>query len=190
MSTVAYGMLTLKREQAEPTTSSSTTAPGVTSYVDTLAALVPAEVLSLHALMLSFTTKTETNQAGEAATTITEPGILRLAFLALCCLSIVFYCVSHGRKQWDEWDWARMLIPPLAFIGWTMIQKATAFDAVMPDLRTAPRYVIGVLLAVVLGIMAGLLAGKADQKDPGTDEEDPPALGAANLEHEQLPGGA
>jgi len=56
MSTLAYAQLTNKRDDAAPGTSETTNAPGVKSYVDALAALVPAEVLTLHALVISATT--------------------------------------------------------------------------------------------------------------------------------------
>ena len=44
MSTLAYAALTTKREQSDPKTSTSTSPPGLKTYVDALAALVPAEV--------------------------------------------------------------------------------------------------------------------------------------------------
>jgi hypothetical protein len=67
MSTLAYASLTSKREAATPNTSSSTS-PGVQSYVDVFAALVPAEVLTVHAVVLSFTTAMGKDQAGNAMT--------------------------------------------------------------------------------------------------------------------------
>jgi hypothetical protein len=56
MSTLAYAALTTSREQSAANT--STSPPGVSTYVDAVAALVPAEVLTLHALILSVTTET------------------------------------------------------------------------------------------------------------------------------------
>ena len=69
-------------------------------------------------------------------------------------------------KKWDVLDWVRMAIPPLAFIGWTMLQRATAFDAVFPGMLDASRTVVALFLAVVLGASAAALAYKADQKQP------------------------
>lgn len=165
MSTLAYAALTRKREEAAPNTSSSTSSPGVRSYVDVLAALVPAEVLTAHAVVLSFTTTTQKNQVGDMVTTITQAGTLRWVFVALLLLSVGLY-VANSLKHWDRWDFARMLIPPLAFVGWTMLQKATAFDAVAPDLGQASRSAIAVIGAIVLAVIAGLLAYQADQKNP------------------------
>jgi hypothetical protein len=159
MSTLAYATLTTKREKTEPGQSVST-------YVDALAALVPAEVLTLHAVILSVTTKSETNATGQAITTITEPSTLKWAFYAMLGVSIVLFAVAR-RSGWERWDFARALIPPIAFVGWTMLQKSTAFDAIAPDFAEAPRYVIAAIGAVVIGATATALAYKADQSPPG-----------------------
>jgi hypothetical protein len=160
---LAYAQLTTRREEAQPNTSISTSPPAVRTYVDALAALVPAEVLTLHALALSVTTKVENN-----VTKITDADTLRWAFIGLLILCIGFYVVPRLlAKKWDRrLDWFRMLIPPLAFVGWTMLQRATAFDAVFPNVNDAQRTVSALFLAVLLGAAAAVLAYKADQKQP------------------------
>jgi hypothetical protein len=60
----------------------------------------------------------------------------------------------------------RMAIPPLAFVGWTMLQRATAFDAIFPGMAEAPRTVVALFLGVLLGLVASALAYKADQRQP------------------------
>ena len=57
MSTLAYARLTTSREAAAPHTSTPKS-PGVGTYIDAFAALVPAEVLTLHAVIISYTTRT------------------------------------------------------------------------------------------------------------------------------------
>ncbi len=162
MSTLAYAAFTTRREQAPPSTSFSKSPPGVGTYVDALAALVPAEVLSLHAVILSVTTKKL-----ETTTEITAPDTLQWAFWGLVVLSIVFYVAPRLLAgHWDRLDYLRTVIPALAFVGWTMLQRATAFDAVWPGLAEAPRTVIALFLGVVLGLAAAALAYKADQKMP------------------------
>jgi len=159
MSTLAYAKLTSRREQAPPGTS-STTSPGVGSWVDTLAALVPAEVLAAHATIISFTTSTV-----DGTTRITAPGTLKGVFIALVVVSAGLYWLAH-RGQWDRWDWGRVVIPPLAFVGWTMLQKPTAFDAVAPNLPEAPRFAIAVIGAIVLAAAAAALSDRADRQPP------------------------
>jgi hypothetical protein len=90
MSTLAYAAITTKREQQDPFTSTSKSPPGFNTYVDVFAALVPAEVLTLHALMLTVTTKTV-----NATTEITDPGTLSWAFYGLLLLSVVLYVVPR-----------------------------------------------------------------------------------------------
>jgi len=160
MSTLAFAALTTRREEATPGTSTSTAPPGVQSYVDALAALVPAEVLTLHGIILSVTTKTQT-----PATTITEPQTLYWAFFGLLLLATALYVVPRF-KRWDRLDYVRMFIPPVAFVAWTMLQRATAFDAVCPSLGDASRTVIAVFVAAFLAFVAAVLANKADQKQP------------------------
>jgi hypothetical protein len=162
MSTLAYAQLTNKRDAADPGTSTTTGSPGVQSYVDALAALVPAEVLTLHALIISFTTTVKGN-----TTTIEDPGTLAWSFWGLVGLSVLLYIaprVLDGKL--DLWDGIRSLIPPLAFTAWTMLQRATAFDAVYSTAEAAPRTVAALFLAVLLGGAATALAYQADQKQP------------------------
>jgi hypothetical protein len=160
MSTVTYAALTTRREESAPRTSTNTAPPGVNTYVDAFAALVPAEVLALHAVILSATTRT-----ADGKTEIIAQGTLFWAFVGLVLLAIGLY-VGYRllAKKWDRWDLLRMLIPPLAFVGWTMLQRATAFDAVFPSLSDAPRTVLALFLSVILGVLAAALAYKADQK--------------------------
>ncbi len=167
MSTLAYATLTTRREAAPPGTSTSQSPPGVKSYVDATAALVPAEVLTLHAVILSITTKTHQGTTGNSITEITEPQTLSWAFFGLLVLGVVLYAVPRVRT-WERLDFVRMLIPPIAFVAWTMLQKATAFDAVCPQLREVPRTVIALFVAVLLGLAAVLLAYRADRHPPRT----------------------
>lgn len=165
MSTLAYGALTAKREEAGAGTSTTTAAPGVKTYVDTMAALVPVEVLAAHALILTKVTKTDEDAAGAPVTTITDPAVLEWVFWALVALSIALYVVAH-RANWGRLDFVRLLIPPGAFVVWTMLQKTTAFDAVAPGLGENARWAIAVLAAVVLGGLATVLAMQADKSSP------------------------
>jgi len=164
MSTLAYAALTARREDSDPNTSSSSQSPGVSSYVDIFAALVPAEVLAANAAILTFTTMT-THSANGGPVTITNPDTLRIAFYALVIISAGLYIVAHW-THWDPLDFIRMLIPPLAFIGWTMVQQPTAFDTVYPGLAQANRLAIAVIGALILSGLAGLLAYRADQQVP------------------------
>jgi hypothetical protein len=151
MSTLAYAQLMTTRDDP-----SKRPPPGLMTYIDIVAALVPAEVLTLHALILSVTTKVKGSD-----TTITDAQTLSWAFLGLLILSSAFYAAPRLlQKAWKSPDGIRVVIPPLAFIAWTMLQRATAFDAVFPDMAAAPRTVSALFLAVLLGAVAKWLADK------------------------------
>src|SRR5712692_2155253 len=168
MSTFAYAAVTGRRLQAPAGTSTSVEPPGVQTFVDALAALVPAEVLVAHGVILGFVTTTN-SKATPPVTTITDTGALQIGFWGLLVLAIAIYAgvrLAPGSCPWTRWDFLRMIIPALAFVAWTMIQKTTAFDAVWPGLDPGTRDVIAVLAAIVLGLIAAWLGYKADQAPP------------------------
>ncbi|RPJ84253.1 MAG: hypothetical protein EHM13_05235, partial [Acidobacteria bacterium] len=165
MSTIAYALITGGgQREGDPGTG---TRAGVNTYVVTMAALVPAEVLALHALFLSVTTNTTPAAAATlAATRIADPSTLSKAFYGLIVLCVVLYVaprlITH---KWVRLDFARSVIPPLAFVTWTMLQKATAFDAVC-DLAEAPRTVSALFVAVLWGLGAAWLGYQVEQPQP------------------------
>jgi hypothetical protein len=164
MSTLAYATLTNRRDEAQPGSSSTTESPGVKTYVDAMAALVPAEVLTLHALIISYTTT-----VSGSTTTIVEASRTTLShtFWVLLAISIGLYILGRlADKKWDAMDYLRVFIPPAAFVVWTMLQRATAFDAAFPQFAQSPRTVYGLIGAVVLGALAGYLGLRADKKPP------------------------
>jgi hypothetical protein len=170
MSTIAYAQLTNKRDEAQPGTSTTTSNPGIKSYIDAFAALVPAEVLTLHALIISAATKTDpATAAGAVGTTTTIlPGAvhaLTATFWILIALSVILFVVPrYFGGKWDKFDYVRASIAPLAFVGWTMLQRATAFDAVFPNVSQIDRTVYALILGAVLGGVTAALAAKADAK--------------------------
>ncbi len=176
MSTIIYSSLSSQREKAPPPGAAGLKSqPGVSNYLDMVAALVPAEVLSLHAVIISFTTEQLESESGagadvSAATIITDPGVLKASFLGLVVLSVVLYLMprltSKVKTPLNLLDIGRSFIPPFAFVAWTMLQPITAFDAVFPDAVGAGRTVGALFLAVALGIAAGALAKVAENRPP------------------------
>jgi hypothetical protein len=174
LSTLAYGALTSRRMQQEARTSTAQNPPGLQTYVDGLAALVPAEVLVLHAAILAVTTSTENTSKVSSLTAITQPTLLKISFFGLVAVSMALYVagrlgvVGGVKSSWVwPWDLARLFIPPLAFVGWTMIQTVTAFDALPVNWSMAVREVVALFGAVVLATAATALAYKADSSPPG-----------------------
>lgn len=171
MSSFVYGALTAKREQAPANKSKKEKPPGLGSYLDVLAALVPAEVLAINALLLSLVVTSTAAPNGDAITKITDPGGAKLIFwLSLvACVAVYFVGAKSGEKSslLENWNWLRALIPAVAYVGWTMIQKSTAFDAVAPNMSEASRVIVAVFVAFFLGAIAKRLSDKADEVDPG-----------------------
>jgi hypothetical protein len=174
MSTFAYAALTASRENAAADHGAE--APSVKTYVDAVAALVPAEVLALHALAISLTTE---KLGGSAGATITKPGseTLTWLFFVLVALSAAIYIAKFKTTKETSsrlWLW-RAAIPPLAFVCWTALQQTSAFDAVFPNVAIAPRVIGAAIGAIVLGYAAQLGAAKA------ATAPSPPAVTGAGL---------
>ena len=199
--------------------------PTTGRYVEALAGLIPAEVLALHMLILSATTRIVNPKdpsapalPGEIAkqiagggtlaanlaeaikqaptTLITSWHTLHAAFWGLVALSLLLYVVPRGNALWKNIEaprsmnaWLRSIrpveavraaIPPLSFIAWTMLQRATAFDAAYPDISEADRTVAGLFIAAIVIAVSTWVAFKLDPapangKDTGNPGEHPPA---------------
>jgi hypothetical protein len=112
--------MTRKREEAQPGTSTTSQSPELRTYVDALAAIVPAEVLTAHAAVLTFTTTTD-----KTLVTIQAEATLFLVFWALTGLSMLLYTTGRlTASSWDGWGFVRILIPtfdkastPAPFVG-------------------------------------------------------------------------
>lgn len=179
MSTMLYGALTAKREAAEANTSTTTKAPATKPYVDALAALVPAEVLIIHGVVLGFSTSTTiddpaTEDVVEPTTSkVTDPTTLKWVFIALAVTSVVFYVAARLTAKDPSKKapslgilFGQCLIPPAAFALWTMLQPISAFDGFWPDLELGPRQTIAVIGAALVSFAAGFLGYRLDKADP------------------------
>ena len=75
---------------------------------------------------MSWATKTENK-----VVTITDAELLSFVFWALCFVSLILYAVPrYFGGRWEKSDCLRLFIPAIAFVGWTMLQPTSAFDAV------------------------------------------------------------
>src|SRR5215470_9992440 len=168
MSSVVSGALATRREQSNSGTSTSTQPPGLSTYVDVLAALVPAEVLAINTIVVTLVTKSVPG----GGTQPTDPATLRLAFWLLLGLSSVLYALGRQQslaqvrrpKGWTPADAVRILIPAAAFTGWAMLDPNSAWSAVVPGMSTGTRILIGVVGASAFAAIAKALATQADLK--------------------------
>ncbi len=168
MSSVVSGALATRREQSDSGTSTSEEPPGLSTYVDVLAALVPAEVLAINAIVISLVTK---SVAG-GGTQPTDPATLRLTFWLLLGLSSALYLLGRqqslaqaGRPRgWTPADIVRMLIPAAAFTGWAMLDPSSAWSSVVPGMSSGTRILIAIVGATALAAITKALATQADLK--------------------------
>jgi hypothetical protein len=136
-------------------------------YLDAFAALVPAEALALHALVINLTTSTEEGADGQAITTITDPGLLRGSFWALLLTSVALF-VGPRLKNWTGLDGLRLFIPPMAFIGWMLLTQPSAIQDVIffRDWSEPMKAIVAAFGVTFVGLLAAGLAYKADVSDP------------------------
>ena len=129
-------------------------------------------MLAIHAIVIAIVTTT--NAQGQ--TQITDSVTLRWAFWLLIGLSIALFIVGRrpvrqksmgavsGWQRWEGQDWLRILIPPVAFVGWTMLQRTSVWNAVAPHMSGGMRILIPMVGAVVLAAVTKALATHADKK--------------------------
>lgn len=183
MSSVAFGALTTRRELSPSGTSKSTQPPGLNGYIDILAGLVPAEVLAIHAIVLSIVATSKS----QGQTQITDSTTARWAFWLLLALSAVLFVLGRGgaptgsqdagvhaaQPQWEWQDIIRGLIPPIAFVGWTMLEPVSTWNAVAPHVSAGMRVLIATVGAAALAAITKALTTHADKKpSPGSTSAD------------------
>jgi hypothetical protein len=168
MSSFVYGLITAKRAAAPAGQSQTTAAPAMRTYVDTLAALVPAEALALYAGIVLPNVTNTVSVHGKAVTVISDPNLLGWSCAGLLVLSAGLYIL--GRYKTDSkrniWDVLRAFIPPAAFTTWMLVQNPGVFDVWWPGSSMAGHVVIAAFAAVVLGVLASVLGYQVDQAAP------------------------
>ncbi|HVS08773.1 MAG TPA: hypothetical protein VMS76_02780 [Planctomycetota bacterium] len=160
MSAFAYGRLTREQEQVSSAADSGRDdRKTIFAYVAALAAVIPAEILALHGLIVAATTATTIDGQGATTTAVVARDLLSWSFLGLLVLSVILTAGGLGRlRPKGPADVLRFVLPALAFVGWTMLQRATAFDAVAPWLDSRTRTVVGLFLAALVLFVATRLA--------------------------------
>lgn len=113
--------------------------------VTAVAAIIPTEIIAMHALVLSKTTVT----GEDGSTTITKPAVLKWSLLVLMALAVLSYIIGRGLKHWGPRDFARTAIPPVAVLVWTGIIGTSALSPWVQGID--PAFVV--LAAAGLGVL-------------------------------------
>jgi hypothetical protein len=168
MSSFVYGFITAKRAAAPPGESQTTKAPAMTTYIDTVSALIPAEALALYAAIVAPNATKTASINGKTTTVISDSQLLGWSCAGLLLLSTALYLIGRytNARYLSPWDGLRALIPPAAFTAWMLVQNPGVFDVWWPDSNTEERVVIAAFAAVALGILAKILGYQADQQSP------------------------
>jgi hypothetical protein len=125
MSTIVYGRLT----RTATTTPQFRAADGemetpdqkMATIAQALSALVPAEVLAIHAGILAYATVVAT----DGTTTVTEPNVLKATFPVLLGLTVALFLIGRAPKFVPA-DLLRVLVPPGAFFAWMLLTGTSA----------------------------------------------------------------
>lgn len=165
MGSFVYGYVTAKRMVASPGESQATAAPAMTTYIDALAALVPAEALALYAVIVVPNVTRSVPVTGKTGTVISDPALLGWSCAGLLVLSAGLYIIGRMKAKLTLWDIPRALIPLAAFTGWMLVQSPGVFDVWWHGSSMAGRVVIAAFAAIVLGVLAKALGYQADQAD-------------------------
>ncbi len=162
MSTLAYASLTNQRFSAEPDKGTNNPQTGVKTYVDALSALVPAEVLAAHAVVINFLYDSKSKFDGHSDAQI---GVL---FASMVILSSLLFVAPRllGGTAWMRGDVVRALIPPAAFVGWSVLQPVSLIDGWCEGIDKQLMSAFVIVLAIVLGVLTSSLANAAAAEPP------------------------
>ncbi len=121
MSVILYGQLMRRQDQVVTLDEAK---EKDNQLVKAIAAIIPAEIIGVHALVLEATTATDK----DGTTTITNPEVLKWSLPALVVVTLGTYIISRGGiEKWngmaDTW---RLVIPAVAFVAWTALIGTSA----------------------------------------------------------------
>ncbi len=165
MSVIAYGYIVNQRRSMSPARFAALTTAGEADnkLITAIAALVPAEILGLHALAISWWTATDK----DGNTTITQPDLLRGALVALLVVTVVGYLIGRRFAHWEGKDWIRLIMPPLALLAWMALLSTSALSPWLSALRDQS-LVTQHILPFAAGLVAILLIALNHAVNPPT----------------------
>jgi hypothetical protein len=144
MSAFLYGRLIRQQEALKGDTAAAARAEQ-NKLVTTVAALIPTEIIALHALMVSCTTTTS-----HGITTITKRAPLQASLIVMILLSVVVFVIGRSGKEWTKRDFVRVWLPPAAVLAWTGLIGTSALSPWVAAWDQAYVVLAASALAVVL----------------------------------------
>jgi hypothetical protein len=174
MSTLLYESLTAARQSTASGNSlvfaEAVAADGaqkkedVNKFVDSVAALVPAEALALHALIFTAVTDSDETEADVLTVTIVDRGWAQAGWVVCLLLVLGLYLGPHLAKgKFGLGDVVRMFIPAGAFVAWTFVLETSLFDAIS-DWSDGRRAVVGGAIGALALILSRIFAQAAENE--------------------------
>jgi hypothetical protein len=161
VSTILYGRLVSRREVAIRDATEDPTKKAAEELAQLVAALVPAEVLTIHAAILAGATET----GADGSTAVTKPEVLKWSLVILGGTCVLLYLIGKvgflttatgdGLQRLDA---LRMVIPALAFGAWTCLTGTSAMTPWAGDIERLWLVLAGGCAAVLLLALAKRLA--------------------------------
>lgn len=123
-----------------------------------VAGIIPADVLTVHALALQVLTKTD----DKGVTTITDMTSMHYLLPILLVVTAILFLLGRGISGWDRIDWAKFAIPLIAIVAWTALVGTSAITPWLTDLKIPQQ--VAVVLAGAVGVVLVAANGKLADK--------------------------
>lgn len=154
-----------KHDQQEQTTP----AGSAKSYVDALAAIIPAEALVFYSVALPLATNVVKVDQQETLTIQSQSAVQAVLVFSVL-LSLAFFLFGRGITDWERLDYLRAALPPIAAMLWLVLQNPSTMFLVFNQLDEALSRVVALFLAAVVGGLAAKLGIEAQNKVPKKTE--------------------
>jgi hypothetical protein len=159
MSTILYGRLTRRAQTMRDARARGVVASDdekAVALAQQIAAVVPAEVLAIHGIVLA----SATALADDGSTDVTDPELLKWTLPVLLILALVIFVIAK-RDAWQKADGFRALVPPAAFFAWTLLTGTSAATPWFADVGRGWLFLIG----GVFGVLALALSTRLTSAD-------------------------
>jgi hypothetical protein len=161
VSAYLYGRLTRTVEQSDAlkraaVTAAETPEQKMAAIAQKLAALVPADILIIHAAILAGATEL----AEEGSTTVTRPDVLKWSLPILAGSAVVLFLIGR-LPNWEDADYVRMLIPAAAFATWTLLTGTSAATPWFENTDHLWLILVGGVLGLIILAVADRVIPKA-----------------------------
>jgi hypothetical protein len=128
-----------------------------------LAALVPAEVLVIWGAV----TASGVDKADDGSTTIVNPTLMKWCLIGGAALALLLYVIPKLIGGWAREDLGRMIVPPFAFLAWTLVTGSTAhtlWGSPWDRIQDGWEWAIGGAIGAIMIALSGALTPKTTRQ--------------------------